>query len=85
MSSSLAAEKPAFGSRAKMILSVFTCIGVGSCCSSIVFLILLAAFKGMIQEDIKNVEWVWRLLLGLGISLYIALHMFRPAVAYGVT
>ena len=69
MSSALAAEKPAFGSRAKTILSVFACIGIGSVCSSIVFIILLAAFKKSIQDDIRHVEWVWRLLMGLGMYI----------------
>lgn len=66
MSSSIAAEKTPLGSRAILVLSVFTCIGLGAFTSSIVYLILLAAFKSSIRDDINNLEWVWRLLMGLG-------------------
>jgi PHS family inorganic phosphate transporter-like MFS transporter len=32
-----------------------------------VFLILLKAFKGLIDNNMNHLEWVWRLLLGIGI------------------
>lgn len=67
MSSSLSAEKTPFGSRAKLILIVFSCIGAGGFSSSVVNIILLTAFKGAIHKNIKHLEWVWRLLLGLGV------------------
>ncbi|KIW04761.1 hypothetical protein, variant 2 [Verruconis gallopava] len=67
MSSALAAEKAPIGSRAVMVLIVFSCIGLGAITSSIVYLILLTAFKSSIDHDINNLEYVWRLLLGLGI------------------
>jgi PHS family inorganic phosphate transporter-like MFS transporter len=67
MSSSLAAEKAPVGTRATTVLTVFSCIGLGAITSSIVYLILLTAFKSSIQHDINNLEYVWRLLLGLGI------------------
>jgi PHS family inorganic phosphate transporter-like MFS transporter len=55
------------GTRATTVLTVFSCIGLGAITSSIVYLILLTAFKTSIQKDIDNLEYVWRLLLGLGI------------------
>lgn len=67
LSSSLAAEKNPFGSRAKQVLTVFASIGLGSFTSGIVFLILLTAFKGSIADNQDHLEWVWRLLLGLAI------------------
>jgi MFS transporter, PHS family, inorganic phosphate transporter len=67
MSSTLSAEKSAIGSRAKQVLLVFSNIGLGAFTSSIVYLILLAAFKGSIEQNVNHLEWVWRLLLGLGI------------------
>ena len=67
MSSTLAAEKNAFGSRSKLILSVFCCIGIGGFSSSVVNTILVTAGRNAIERDIKNLEWVWRLLLGLGV------------------
>ncbi|KAF2671402.1 MFS general substrate transporter [Microthyrium microscopicum] len=80
MSSSLSAEKTALGSRAVLVLTVFSCIGAGAMASSIVYLILLSAFKSSILHDINHLEWVWRLLLGIGIipaalTLYARLTM----------
>lgn len=80
MSSSLSAEKTSLGTRAVQVLSVFASIGLGAITSSIVYLILLAAFKSSIEHDINHLEWVWRLLLGIGIipaalTLYARLTM----------
>jgi PHS family inorganic phosphate transporter-like MFS transporter len=67
MSSALAAEKAPVLSRAKMVLIVFSCIGLGAITSSIVYLILLSGFRTSIQQNSDNLEYVWRLLLGFGI------------------
>lgn len=80
MSSSLSAEKTPLGTRAKMVLSVFSNIGLGAITSSIVYLILLVAFKSSILHNINRLEWVWRLLLGIGLvpaacTLYARLTM----------
>lgn len=72
MSSSLSAEKGIIGSRAKLVLLVFSFIGLGSFSAGIVYVILLAAFKGAIEHDINRLQWVWRLLLGLGLVPCIA-------------
>ena len=66
MSSTYAAEKNPLGTRATMVLAVFSNIGLGAFTSSIVLTILLAAFKGSIEQDINHLEWVWRLLMGIG-------------------
>ena len=49
------------------VLTVFSNIGLGNMAASIVFLILLEAFEGSIAENMSNLEWVWRLLLGIGL------------------
>ncbi|KAJ5863923.1 uncharacterized protein N7529_005839 [Penicillium soppii] len=67
LSSSLSAEKSPFGSRAMQVLTVFSNIGLGNIAASIVFLILLKAFEGSISDNLDHLEWVWRLLLGIGI------------------
>ncbi|CAI7636163.1 hypothetical protein N7533_013679 [Penicillium manginii] len=67
LSSSLAAEKSPFGTRATQVLTVFSNIGLGNMAASIVFLVLLKAFQGSIAANIAHLEWVWRLLLGIGI------------------
>jgi hypothetical protein len=49
------------------MLTVFSNIGLGNIAASIVFLILLKAFEGSIADNMSHLEWVWRLLLGVGI------------------
>jgi PHS family inorganic phosphate transporter-like MFS transporter len=48
-------------------LTVFSNIGLGNMAASIVFLVLLKAFQGSISANVAHLEWVWRLLLGIGI------------------
>jgi PHS family inorganic phosphate transporter-like MFS transporter len=67
MSSSLGAEKQPIGSRARTVLTIFASYGLGSFTASIVFLVLVVAFKGDIAKDVQHTQWVWRLLLGIGI------------------
>lgn len=67
MSASLSAEKAPVVSRAVLVLTVFSGIGLGAFTSSIIYLILLSAFKSSIEKNINHLEWVWRLLLGFGI------------------
>jgi PHS family inorganic phosphate transporter-like MFS transporter len=67
MSSSLSAEKSPLGSRAVLILAVFSFIGLGTFSASVVYLILLYGFKNAMTHDIVHLQWVWRLLLGLGL------------------
>ena len=80
MTSTLSAEHTIVGTRARLIMLVFSFIGLGSLTAGIVFIVLLAAFKSAIIHNINRVEWVWRLLLGLGIipaafTLYARLKM----------
>lgn len=80
MTSTLSAEHTIVGTRAKLIVLVFSFIPLGSLAAAIVFIILLAAFQGSIEANIDHLEWVWRLLLGLGIipatiTLYARLRM----------
>lgn len=48
-------------------MTVFASIGLGAITSSIVYLILITAFKDSIEANINHLQWVWRLLLGIGI------------------
>lgn len=56
-------------SRGKLILSVFSGLGWGNLICAIVFLILVRAFEGPMEQNIHHLEWVWRLLLGISIIL----------------
>lgn len=65
------------GSRAKLVLTVFSSIGLGGMSSGVVYLILLAAFKSSINERLYHLQWVWRLLFGIGLVPLIATLYFR--------
>ncbi|KAJ6442371.1 inorganic phosphate transporter (predicted) [Purpureocillium lavendulum] len=80
LSSTLSAENGSIGSRAVQVLTVFSFIGIGNYFASIIFIILLSAFKSAVFGDIRALEWVWRLQLGIGmipaaITLYSRLTM----------
>jgi len=66
------------------VLTVFSFIGIGNYFASIIFIILLSAFKSSVLSDIRTLEWVWRLQLGIGmipaaITLYSRLTMPETA------
>ena len=80
MTSSLSAEFNSTGSRAKLVLTVFASIGLGAFSAGIIYVILLAGFKHSIIRDINHLQWVWRLLFGIGLvplilTLYARLTM----------
>lgn len=80
MTSSISAESSPLKSRSTLILTIFSNIGLGGFSAAIVYIILLAAFKGSISHNINHLQWVWRLLFGIGIvplilTLYARLTM----------
>ncbi|RFU33045.1 hypothetical protein B7463_g3310, partial [Scytalidium lignicola] len=86
MTSTLSAEHKIVGTRAKLVLLVFAFLALGTLTAAVVYVVLLAAFKSAIESNIAHLEWVWRLLLGLGIipaafTLYARLRM-KETVPY---
>ena len=87
MASALATEHKIMSTtQAHLILPIFSFIGLGIFMGGVVFLILLAPFETAVENDIYRLEWVWRLLLGLGIipaafTLYGWLRMQETKVA----
>ncbi|OAL26213.1 hypothetical protein AYO22_04391 [Fonsecaea multimorphosa] len=77
MTSSLSAEHNPMHSRAKLVLTVFASIGLGGMTSGIVYLVLLAAFKSSVNDNIYHLQWVWRLLFGIGLVPLIITLYFR--------
>jgi PHS family inorganic phosphate transporter-like MFS transporter len=74
MSATLSSENNPVKSRAVLVSA------------SIVYLVLIVAFKSAIENNIDRVQWVWRLLLGIGIipaaaTLYGRLRM-KETVPY---
>ena len=63
-----------------MISAVFAMQGVGILLASLVSVVTLAAFKTLIEEDVANVDYVWRICLGFGavpavLTIYFRLTM----------
>ncbi|KAJ1954338.1 hypothetical protein EC988_002493, partial [Linderina pennispora] len=52
--------------RGKLMAAVFAFQGFGNVLAPIVSVILIACFKGKIDEDVENLDYVWRLIIGLG-------------------
>jgi undecaprenyl pyrophosphate phosphatase UppP len=54
--------------RGMMIAAVFAMQGVGQLAAAITAIVVIRAFKEAIMEDVMNVDYVWRICLGLGID-----------------
>lgn len=67
MTASLAGEENLGWSRRKNVLAAFSWSGVGALAAAIVFVVLLAAFKSSVEGNLYHLQWVWRLLLGIGL------------------
>ncbi|KAG9292774.1 hypothetical protein G9A89_006335 [Geosiphon pyriformis] len=52
--------------RGAMIGAVFAMQGFGILAAAIVSVVVLAAYKGSIRDNVQNVDYCWRLVLGLG-------------------
>lgn len=81
MTSSYSAEHVSSLSRAKLILLVFSCIGLGGASVGVVYVILLHAFKSSIESNIYHLQWVWRLLFGVALVPLAATLYFRLTMA----
>jgi MFS transporter, PHS family, inorganic phosphate transporter len=68
MTSAISAERGLTVSRSTLILTIFSSIGLGSTVAALVFVILLVCFKYRLEAGhIEDLQYVWRLLLGLGL------------------
>ncbi|KAJ1942056.1 hypothetical protein FBU59_003313 [Linderina macrospora] len=52
--------------RGKLMAAVFSFQGFGNVLAPIVAVIVLACFKSSIDSDVENLDYVWRLIIGLG-------------------
>ncbi|KAG2180036.1 hypothetical protein INT43_003823 [Umbelopsis isabellina] len=66
MSATITSEWSSTGRRGMMMALIFSMQGVGNLAASIVTLILLAIFKTAVNADVMNLDYVWRLCVGLG-------------------
>ncbi|KAI9025000.1 major facilitator superfamily domain-containing protein [Phycomyces nitens] len=66
MSATITSEWSSKGRRGMMMALIFSMQGIGNLAAAIVTLVLLAIFKNLINDDINNLDYVWRLCIGLG-------------------
>jgi phosphate:H+ symporter len=66
MSATITSEWSATGKRGVMMALIFSMQGIGSLAAAIVTIILLAIFKNAINAEVYNLDYVWRLCIGLG-------------------
>lgn len=66
MSSTVASEWASTNNRGMMISFIFAMQGVGQIVAALVTMVLLAIFKGPVEDNVNNLDYVWRLCIGLG-------------------
>jgi phosphate:H+ symporter len=66
MSATITSEWSTAGRRGMMMALIFSMQGIGNLAASIVTLCVLAAFKGAVNADVMNLDYVWRICIGLG-------------------
>ncbi|ORY93069.1 phosphate transporter [Syncephalastrum racemosum] len=66
MSSTVASEWASAGRRGQMVSLIFAMQGVGQVAAALVTMILLAIFKGAINSNVDNLDYVWRICIGFG-------------------
>ncbi|KAH8556871.1 major facilitator superfamily domain-containing protein [Umbelopsis sp. PMI_123] len=66
MSATITSEWSSTGRRGMMMALIFSMQGIGNLAAAIVTLIVLACFKGAVNDDVMALDYVWRLCIGLG-------------------
>lgn len=66
MSATITSEWSSAGKRGMMMALIFSMQGIGNLAAAITTLIVLAIFKNAIIADVMNLDYVWRICIGLG-------------------
>ncbi|ORX50894.1 phosphate:H+ symporter [Hesseltinella vesiculosa] len=66
LSSVITAEFATTKRRGAMMAAVFAMQGIGQLAASVVGIIVTAAYKSAIQADQQNLDYVWRIVIGIG-------------------
>jgi MFS family permease len=66
LSATITSEWASSGRRGMMIAAVFSMQGFGNVAAALVALIVLAIFQGPVNANVLNLDYVWRICLGLG-------------------
>lgn len=66
--------------RGAMMAAVFAMQGFGYLCTGMVAIVLLLAFRTLIEANVNNLDYVWRLLIGLGCVPALVAVYFRMTI-----
>lgn len=66
LSATITSEWASSGRRGMMIAAVFSMQGFGNVAAALVTIIVLACFKVPVQANVVNLDYVWRICVGLG-------------------
>ncbi|KAG0043216.1 Inorganic phosphate transporter pho84 [Gryganskiella cystojenkinii] len=66
MSATVTSEWASAGRRGQLMSIIFSMQGIGNMMASVVTLIVLACFKTAIINDVDNLDFVWRVCVGVG-------------------
>ncbi|CAM0136340.1 unnamed protein product [Umbelopsis sp. WA50703] len=77
LSATITSEWASSKRRGQMIAAVFSMQGFGNVAAALVTLIVLACFKVPVQNNVVNLDYVWRICVGLGAVPAAATVYFR--------
>jgi MFS family permease len=77
LSATITSEWASSKRRGQMIAAVFSMQGFGNVAAALVTLIVLACFKVPVQNNVVNLDYVWRICVGLGAVPAAATIYFR--------
>ncbi|KAG0275194.1 Inorganic phosphate transporter pho84 [Linnemannia exigua] len=66
MSATVTSEWASAGRRGQLMSIIFSMQGIGNMMASVMTLIVLACFKSAIIADVDNLDYVWRICIGIG-------------------
>lgn len=66
LSATITSEWASSGRRGQLIAIIFSMQGFGNVTASLVTIIVLACFKVPVQANVANLDYVWRICIGLG-------------------
>ncbi|KAJ3096029.1 phosphate transporter [Phlyctochytrium planicorne] len=80
MSAVITSEFSSVRYRGMMIGAVFAMQGIGILMGGVAFVVTLLAFRPLIQEDYLNLDYVWRIAIGVGVIPAIIAIYFRLTI-----
>ncbi|KAJ2325594.1 hypothetical protein GGH92_010420, partial [Coemansia sp. RSA 2673] len=66
LTATIVSEYASVHNRGKLMAAVFSCQGFGNVLAPIVGIVVTACFKSSIDTDVLNLDYVWRIIIGIG-------------------